>query len=141
MLTLDIARKLISGVFEHAATLELKPLGVAVLDPGGHVIAFEKQDGASNMRFQIAFGKANGALAMGLGSRTLYERAKNQPYFINAMNTLANGALVPVPGGILIRDDTSRIIGAVGVTGDNSNNDERCAIHAIENLGLVADAG
>ena len=141
MLTLDLARKIISGAFEHAHNLGLKPLGIAVLDAGGHVVAFERQDGASNLRFKMAFGKANGALAIGVGSRQLYQRAQEQPYFINAINALADGALIPVPGGVLVRNSDSQILGAVGVTGDNSDNDERCAIYAIEKIGLVADPG
>ena len=141
MLTLDLARKIIADALDHAHTLGLKPLGVAVLDAGGHVIAFERQDGASNLRFKIAFGKANGALAIGVGSRKLFQRAQEQPYFINAINSLADGALVPVPGGVLIRNSDSRILGAVGITGDNSDKDEQCAIYAIEQTGLVADPG
>jgi uncharacterized protein GlcG (DUF336 family) len=141
MLTLDLARKIIADALIHARTLGLKPLGVAVLDAGGHVIAFERQDGASNLRFKIAFGKANGALAVGVGSRKLFQRAQEQPYFINAVNALADGALVPVPGGVLIRSSSAQILGAVGITGDSSDNDEQCAIYAIEQAGLVADPG
>jgi uncharacterized protein GlcG (DUF336 family) len=141
MLTLDLARKIIADALDHAHTLGLKPLGVAVLDAGGHVIAFERQDGASNLRFKIAFGKANGALAVGVGSRKLFQRAQEQPYFINAVNALADGALVPVPGGVLIRNSSARILGAVGITGDSSDKDEQCAIYAIERAGLVADPG
>jgi len=141
MLTLDLARKIIAGAFDQAQSLGLKPLGVAVLDAGGHVIAFERQDGASNLRFKMAFGKANGALAIGVGSRKLFQRAQEQPYFINAINALADGALVPAPGGVLVRDSNAQILGAVGITGDNSDNDERCAIYGIEQVGLVADPG
>ena len=93
------------------------------------------------MRFKLAHGKAYGAIAMGLGSRALYERAQKQPYFIEAMNALADGALVPVPGGVLIRDGEGKLVGAAGVTGDNSDNDEMCAIAGIEAAGLVADTG
>ncbi len=141
MLTLDLARKMIAAAFDHASYLGLKPLGVVVLDAGGHVVAFERQDGASNLRFKMAFGKANGALAIGVGSRKLYERAQKQPYFISSINTLADGALIPVPGGVLIRNKDTEIIGAVGITGDNSDNDERCAVYAIEMTDLVADPG
>ncbi len=140
-LTLDQARTIIAAGFEEASRLELKPLGIAVLDSGGHTMAFERQDGASAIRFKIAHGKAHGAIAMGLGSRTLFERAKVQPYFISAMNALADGALVPVPGGVLVRDGNGTLMGAVGVTGDNSDNDEKCAIAGIEAAGLVADTG
>ena len=93
------------------------------------------------MRFKIAHGKAYGAIAMGLGSRALYERAQSQAYFLDAMNALADGALVPVPGGVLIRDGEGALLGAVGVTGDNSDNDEMCAIAGIEAAGLIAETG
>lgn len=138
---LELARTIIAGAFAKAAEKGLKPLGVIVLDAGGHTIAFERQDGASAMRFKIAHGKAYGAIAMGLGSRALYERVQKQPYFIDAMNALADGALVPVPGGVLIRDSQGALIGAAGVTGDNSDNDEIYAVAGIEAAGLVADTG
>lgn len=93
------------------------------------------------MRFKIAHGKAHGAIAMGLGTRALYERVQKQPYFLDAMNALADGALVPVPGGVLIRDGNGALLGAVGVTGDNSENDEICAVAGIKAAGLVADTG
>lgn len=140
-ITLEQARAVIAGAFAKAAREGLKPLGVAVLDSGGHTTAFERQDGASAMRFKIAHGKAYGAIAMGLGSRALYERVQKQPYFLDAMNALAGGALVPVPGGVLIRDKDGALLGAVGVTGDNSGNDEMCAVAGIEAAGLVADTG
>ncbi len=140
-ITLDQARKIITGALAKGIDQGLKPLSVVVLDAGGHTTAFERQDGASAMRFKIAHGKAYGCIAMGLGSRALFERVQKQPYFLDAMNALADGALVPVPGGVLIRDDSGALLGAVGVTGDNSDNDEMCALAGIEAAGLVADAG
>ncbi len=140
MLTLDIARQLLRDIFDEGDRLGLKPLSVCVVDSGGHPLAFERSDGASPMRFAIAHGKAHGAVMMGIGSRALFERAQAQPYFIQSMNGLAHGALVPVPGGVLIRDEGG-IIGAVGVTGDSSDNDEACAVAAIEKAGLRADTG
>jgi len=140
-ITLKQARTIIAGAFAKAGDAGLKPLGVVVLDAGGHTTAFERQDGASAMRFKIAHGKAYGAIAMGLGSRALYERVQKQAFFLDAMNALADGALVPVPGGVLIRDGQDALLGAVGVTGDNSDNDEMCAIAGIETAGLVADTG
>jgi uncharacterized protein GlcG (DUF336 family) len=140
-ISLEQARVIIAGALAKAGDAGLKPLAVVVLDAGGHTTAFERQDGASAMRFKLAHGKAYGAIAMGLGSRALYERAQKQPYFIDAMNALADGALVPVPGGVLIRDGEGALLGAVGVTGDNSDNDEICAIAGIEAAGLVADTG
>jgi uncharacterized protein GlcG (DUF336 family) len=140
-ITLEQARAIIASALAKASDAGLKPLAVVVLDAGGHTTAFERQDGASAMRFKLAHGKAYGAIAMGLGSRALYERAQKQPYFIDAMNALADGALVPVPGGVLIRDGEGTLVGAAGVTGDNSDNDEMCAIAGIEAAGLVADTG
>ncbi len=140
-ISLQQARMIIAKAFAKAADKGLKPLGVVVLDAGGHTTAFERQDGASAMRFKIAHGKAYGAIAMGLGSRALYERVQKQPYFLNAINALADGALVPVPGGVLVRGAQGQIIGAVGITGDSSENDEACAIAGIEAAGLTPDAG
>lgn len=140
-ITLEQSRRIIAVALAKAGELALKPMAVAVLDRGGHLKAFEKQDGASNLRFEVAFGKANGALALGIGSRAIFERAQQQPYFVSAINALADGALVPVPGGVLIKDAGGATIGAVGVTGDTSDNDETCAIAGIEAVGLVAEPG
>jgi uncharacterized protein GlcG (DUF336 family) len=118
----------------------LKPLSVCVVDAGGHPVAFERSDGASPIRFRVAYGKAHGAVMMGLGSRALFDRAQQQPYFIQSMNALTGGDLVPVPGGVLIRD-AGTIIGAVGVTGASSDEDEACAVAAIEAMGMTADTG
>ena len=139
-MTLDLAFQLIAFVREKARVLDLKPLTIAVLDSGGHLKALAREDGTSTLRAEIAQGKARGAISMGLGSRALYKRAQEQPYFIQSMNALSNGSLVPVPGGVLVRKD-NEIIGAIGITGDSSDNDEECAIFAIERAGLVADAG
>ena len=139
-LTLDLARSLIETSLAKAAERGLKPLTVAVIDAGGHLKALARQDGTSNLRAEVAQGKAKGAVAMGMGSRALYARAQEQPYFIQSMNALAGGALVPVPGGVLIRQ-SGEIIGALGITGDTSDNDEACAVAAIEAAGLEADPG
>ena len=140
-LSLDKAREILAGARAEGRKLGLKPLTVAVLDAAGNLKALEREDGASNMRPEIAIGKANGALAMGLGSRALFERANAEPFFIQSMNELAGGSLVPVPGGVLIKDESSRIIGAVGITGDNSNNDEAAAMAGIKGAGYTADGG
>ncbi|WP_062221845.1 GlcG/HbpS family heme-binding protein [Aureimonas sp. D3] len=139
-LTLDTARTIIAAALAKGAELKLKPLTVAVLDAGGAMVALERQDGASRMRPDIAIGKANGAVQMGMGSRALWKRAEEQPYFIQSMNALAGGSLVPVPGGVLIRQDGA-ILGAVGITGDTSDNDETAAVAGIEAAGLTADKG
>lgn len=140
-LTLEQARTIIAAAFAKGAELKLKPLGVVVLDAGGHTKAFEKQDGASTARFKIASGKANGCIAMGLGGRTLHKRVQDRPYFLGALSGMVDGGIVPVPGGVLIRDEAGEIVGAVGITGDTSENDEACAIAGIEAAGLVPDPG
>ena len=103
-------------------------------------MALVREDGTSALRPEIAQGKARGAVLMGLGSRALYERAKVEPFFIQAMNALSDGSLVPVAGGVLIKHE-GVVLGAVGITGDNSDNDEACAIAAIETAGFVSDGG
>lgn len=138
---LDTARQLIAGAQAAALKSGLKPLSVVVLDAGGQVRAFEREDGSSNARFEIAFGKANGALALGMGSRALMARAEQQPYFIASVTAAIGGALIPVPGGVLIKDESGEVIGAVGITGDTSDNDEAAAVAAIEGAGLVAVTG
>ncbi|RYJ00890.1 MAG: heme-binding protein [Acetobacteraceae bacterium] len=140
-LTLDHARTMIQTAFAKGAELNLKPLTVAVLDAGGALVALERMTGASPMRPEIAIGKANGAVQMGIGSRALQTRAESQPFFIQAMNALAKGSLVPVPGGVLVRDEEGRVIGAVGITGDTSDNDEICAVAGIKACGFTADHG
>jgi uncharacterized protein GlcG (DUF336 family) len=140
-LTLDHARGIITAALKKSGELGLKPLTVAVLDAGGAIVALERSDGSSRMRPDIARGKANGAIALGIGSRAIFKRAQEQPFFVQAMNALADGVLVPVPGGVLIRDEKGGIVGAVGITGDTSDNDEICAVAGIEAVGLVADPG
>jgi uncharacterized protein GlcG (DUF336 family) len=139
-LTLDVARKIHDAALEKAVEKKLKPVVITILDARGAVKVTAAQDGTSLLRAEVAHGKAFGALAMGMGSRALYQRAQEQAYFIDAVNTLAQGRLVPVPGGVLIKDGTT-LLGAVGVSGDTSDNDEICAIAGIEAVGLKANAG
>jgi uncharacterized protein GlcG (DUF336 family) len=140
-LTLDVARKILDTALAKGVEKKLKPLVVTVLDARGCVKASAAQDGTSLLRSEIAHGKAYGALAMGMGSRALFQRAQEQAYFINAVNTLAQGRMVPVPGGVMILDDNGTLFGAVGVSGDTSDNDEICAIAGIEAAGLKPNAG
>jgi len=139
-LTLAVARKILDAALAKAVEKKLKPLVITILDPRGAVKLTAAQDGTSLMRAEIAHGKAYGALAMGMGSRALFQRAQEQAYFIDAVNTIAKGALVPVPGGVLIMDGTT-LLGAVGVSGDTSDNDEACAVAGIQAAGLKANAG
>ena len=140
-LTLSDAKKIVDAVFKAQASNNYKPMAVTVLNASGSVKASEAQDGTSNLRPKIAHGKAFGAISMGLGSRALFERAKQEPFFIQAMNSLCDGALVPVAGGVLIKDKSGETIGAVGVTGDLSDSDEICAVAGIEAAGFTADTG
>ncbi|PRY48960.1 uncharacterized protein GlcG (DUF336 family) [Geodermatophilus tzadiensis] len=135
---LQTARTVIEGARAAARDQDLKPLTVVVLDAGGHVVAAEREDGSSTKRFEIAFGKAHGAIALGLGSRALMARAEQQPYFIAAATAAVGGSLVPVPGGVLVRDGSGTLLGAVGVSGDTSDNDEAAAVAGIEAAGLQA---
>lgn len=137
---INAARAIISGAEAHAERHGLKPLAVVVLDAGGHVRAAERADGASNMRIEIARAKAFGAIALGMDSRALMERAEVQPYFVLSAGAAIGGALVPVPGGVLVRDGVGGVIGAVGVSGDSSDNDEAAAIAGIEAAGLIGPA-
>ena len=122
---------------EKGRELGLKPLSVAVLDAGGHLLAFEREDGASPGRFEIARGKAYGAVILGMPGSAQMARAEDQAYFMAAVNGAFGGKVVPVPGGVLVRDASGAVIGAVGVTGDTSDNDAAAAVAGIEAAGLT----
>jgi uncharacterized protein GlcG (DUF336 family) len=137
--TIDLAtaRKIIATGRGHAAASGCKPMTIVVLDAGANVLAVEREDGSSNKRFEIAMGKANGALALGMGSRALMERAEQQPYFIAAATAAIGGSLIPVPGGVLVCDPAGHVLGAVGVSGDTSDKDESVASAGITESGFV----
>lgn len=137
-LKLASAQSIIADALAAGQQQGFKPLTVVVLDAGGHVMAAARQDGASNNRFEIAQGKAYGALALGMGSRAIMERAEQQAYFIAAAAAALGGRLIPVPGGVLVRDKDGTIMGAVGISGDSSDNDETAAATAIKAAGLTA---
>lgn len=140
-LTLEMAQTIIAKGIEKAGELKLKPVTIVVLDAGGHVTALARQDGSSIMRPQIATGKAFGALAVGAGTRWLDANAQSRPHFVQALNGASGGAIVPVAGGVLIKDGDGETVGAVGVTGDTSDNDEACAVAGVEAIGLIANCG
>lgn len=140
-ISLSTAETITSAAFAKAAELGLKPLTVVVLDAGGHTIIVKRQDGSSNLRPEIATGKANGALAVGTGTRWLNANAETRPHFVNALNGVAGGNIIPVPGGVLVRNEAGDTLGAVGITGDTSENDETCAVAGIETVGLIPDCG
>ncbi len=137
-LDLETARTIIAGSRAHARSAGLRPLTVVVLDAGGHVVAAEREDGSSMKRFEIGFAKAHGALALGVGSRSIMARAEQQPSFVASVGAAIGGALVAVPGGVLIRDAHGSLLGAVGVTGDTSDNDEEAAVAGLDAAGLTA---
>ena len=139
-LTLDLARTILDAALAKGTERGFKPLAVAVLDARGALKAFAGQDGTSLKRAEIAIGKADGALALGMGSRSIAKAASDRPSFVAAVTHAVGGSLVPVPGGVLIRSQGA-VIGAVGISGDLSDNDEICAIAGIEAAGLVADPG
>lgn len=138
-ISLRKARTVIRKAFEKGSELGLKPLSVVVLDAGGHVIAFERQDGASVGRFAIAHGKAYGSVMLGMAGTAQMARADAQAYFMTAVNGLFGGQVVPVPGGVLVRSSKGAVIGAVGVTGDSSDNDAIAAMAGIEAAGMTGE--
>lgn len=140
-LTLDIATTISNRALAAGREISAAPLTVAVLDAGGHLINLVREDGASMLRPQIAIGKAWGALALGKASRLIANDAQQRPAFIGAVNALAQGNLIPAPGGVLIRNAENAVIGAIGITGDTSDIDEQCAVKGVLAVGLVADAG
>ena len=139
-ISLDQARGIIAGALAKGQDMGLKPLSVVVLDAGGHVIAFERSDGSAPGRFAIAHGKAYGAAMLGMAGRAQMARAEAQAYFIAAANGAYGGQLIPVPGGILVRDGSGFVIGAVGVTGDTSDNDADAGLAGIATVGLIGEA-
>ena len=140
-ISLSTALTLIDAAFAKGQELGLKPLSVVVLDPRASMVAVMSQDGVSQMRARIAHGKANAAIAMGMGTRALMNRAEQQAYFVQAINGLADGDFVPVQGGVLITDKDGTLQGAVGISGDTSDNDEAAAVSGIEAVGLTAVTG
>jgi uncharacterized protein GlcG (DUF336 family) len=143
-LTLQQATTIVETALRTGRETRCAPLAVAVLDAGGHLKAFAREDGAGIVRPQIAIGKAWGALGMGLGSRTLARRVADQPQqqaFFAALNAMSDGRVVPAAGGVLIRDAGGEVLGAVGISGDVSDKDEACALAGVAAAALVADPG
>jgi len=137
-LTLENANQIIGAAIGKARRLNLSPLTVVVLDQAGHLKAMQREDGATLLRQQIAIAKAWGAVNMGISSRNLGIVAEQRPDFMNALISVSEGKIMPVPGGVLIRDSRNNILGAVGISGDVSDQDERCAISGIESAGFIA---
>ncbi|MGF6693864.1 heme-binding protein [Pseudomonas sp. D(2018)] len=140
-LTLEAASIMVDAALEEGRRLGLQPLCVAVLDAGGHLLALKRDERASLLRPQIANGKAASVLGMGFGGRELARRAAVLPAFFNALSDLSGGNMLPVPGGVLIRNQREELLGAIGISGDTSDNDERCAIASVLAANLVPDTG
>lgn len=140
-ISMDSALQVAQSALAKGKELGFQPLTVAVLDAGGHLVVLLRQDNSSLLRPEIATGKAWGVLGMGLGGQELTRRAAKLPQFFAALSDMSGGKMVPVPGGVLIRDPQGRIVGSVGISGDQSLNDEICAVHGIEAAGYIPDAG
>ncbi len=138
-LSLDQAATIVDAALAAGRAENMMPLTVAVLDAGGHLLAFKREDGSGILRPQVAIGKAWGALGMGQSSRTLRDRLNDRPSFIGALSDAADGRFIPVPGGVLIRNDDGRMLGAVGISGDTSDKDEFCAIAGVKAAALQSD--
>ncbi len=140
-LSLDQAQAIVAGSLRHARAQGFKPLVVAVLDGRGSYKALAAEDGTSLKRAEIAMGKAYGALALGLPSRAITKMAAERPQFLAAVTHAVGGLLVPAPGGVLLRDRNGGLVGAVGISGDTSDNDEAAAVTAIQAAGLTPESG
>ncbi len=140
-LTLAAAQIIVRDALAEGRSRGFKPLSIVVLDARGAVIAAATEDGTSLRRFEIARGKASGALAFNVGSRKLGEMAVERPHFFAGVAHVVEGGVIPVAGGVLVRDKDGAVLGAVGVSGDNSDNDEAAAVAGIKAAGLVADGG
>jgi len=139
--SLEAASTIIDQALAKGREMNLNPLAVAVLDPRGCLKAYKAEDGTSLLRFDIAFGKAWGALGMGFGNRELARRSAKAGIFFNSLQVMSEGKIVPVPGGVLIRNAAGLVVGAVGVSGDVSEKDEACAVQGIAAAGLKPDTG
>jgi uncharacterized protein GlcG (DUF336 family) len=140
-ISLEAASDIARNSLAHARSKNMAPIAVAVLDVRGTLKAFLAEDGTTLLRFDIAFGKAWGALGMGYGGRALLQRSANTPLFYNALQSMTKGKMVTVPGSVLIRNDRGDVVGSVGISGESSENDERCAVAGIKESGLEPDSG
>lgn len=137
-LTLDLAETIAATAMTHGHEQGFKPLTICVTDAGGHIVLLKRSDGSSNMRPDIALAKANGALCLGVSSRTIGEMAADRPTFISSLGPISPAGIVPAAGGVIFENAEGVILGAVGITGDTSDNDEACALAGIAAAGLAA---
>ena len=138
-LSLDIASRIVDEALRLGREADMHPLTVVVLDSGGQIVAVKREDGSGVVRFNVAMGKAWGALGMGISSRLIRDRLKERPTFQTALAAASDGRLIPVPGGVLIEDGEGFTIGAVGISGDTSEKDEYCAIGGVHSVGLRSE--
>ncbi len=138
-ITLVQAERIIDAILERGAALDTRPLSVIVVEPGCKVKAFKKEDGSSMIRFEMAFGKAYAALALGRSSKLVHQRAEERPIFMRYLIAASGEQMFPEGGGMLIRDDHGEVIGAVGVTGDTEDRDEELAVYGIHAGGFKTD--
>ena len=139
-ISLEAANRIIAQALQVARDLKLSPITICVLDRGGHLVSAQRQDESAILRFEIAFGKAWASLGVGHSSRFLQDKLAHQrPHFVDAMAAASAGRFIPVAGGVLVRQADGTLLGAVGVTGDSADNDERIAVAAIEHCGFRAD--
>lgn len=139
-ITLDLANRIIDAILRRAAEIDCRPISVIVVEPGCKVKAFQKEDGSSMIRFEMAFGKAYAALALGRSSKLVHVRAEERPIFMRYLESATDGQIFPEGGGLQIRSSDGEVIGAVGVTGDTEDRDEELATHGIHSAGLKTDA-
>jgi uncharacterized protein GlcG (DUF336 family) len=141
MLSLAQASEMVDAALGKARELDLRPLTVTVLDPGGHPVVVKREDGAGILRPQIAHAKAWGCLGTGAGGAAGARHATRDPAFFAALAAISEGRIASSRGGVLIRDKEGNLLGAIGVSGDRPENDETCAVTGIESLSLIADTG
>lgn len=140
-ISLDQASLIADQALNKGREAQFSPLTVAVLDAGGQLKVLKREDKASLLRPEIAIGKAWGVLGMGFGGRELARRAELVPTFFTALNAMSDGRMVPVAGGVLIKNSEGHVVGSIGISGDTSDNDEICAVHGVKAAGLIPDTG
>lgn len=138
---LDQANLIADRALQKGRELKFAPLTVVVLGAGGQIKVLKREDNASLLRPEIAMGKAWGVLGMGFGGRELARRAEQMPMFFTALNAMSGGRMVPLAGGVLIKNREGQVIGSIGISGDTSDNDEICAVYGVEAAGLISDTG
>jgi uncharacterized protein GlcG (DUF336 family) len=138
-ITLEQANRIINAIIKRGAELDLRPISAVVVEPGCVVKAFQKEDGASMIRFEMAYGKAYAALALSRSSKLVRVRNEEKPAFMRYLMTASGDKIFAEGGGMQIRDVNGEVIGAVGVTGDTEEHDEELAAHGIHAAGLKTD--